>query len=194
MLWLVHFIMFNAKLVHEEEIQEAAQEFEYGGLSVVTKGKVQHSKVFGPMSEIEPGLYLGTAYNAYDRKEIEAKNITNIINVSESEMSYGHDGVRVHYQRLRYRSDSQYEAFLELCKLIESILKAGESVLVHCVRGRSRSVGLVMCYLVYSRNFTSKQALDHIRMRRTCVDPIASIQEQAASFAAQYTASPISGT
>lgn len=41
----------------------------------------------------------------------------------------------------------------------------------------------MMCYLIYAKKMTCKQALDYIRMRRPCIDPVDAIQRQVQQFA-----------
>merc|ERR1712000_434244 len=87
-----------------------------------------------------------------------------------------------YWERIRYRSAEQVALFEELCKKIDASIQNNEGVFVHCVRGRSRSVGVVMCYLIYAKKMTTQEALNFIMQRRPCIDPVHSIQTQAKQF------------
>ena len=50
------------------------------------------------------------------------------------------------------------------------------------MRGRSRSVGVVLCYLIYSRNMDAGAALIHVKKSRPIVDPTRGICCQVADF------------
>jgi protein-tyrosine phosphatase len=57
---------------------------------------------------------------------------------------------------------------------IDAALCSGGAVLVHCHEGKSRSVALVLAYLMLSRGHTLATALAHIRCeaRFNCSDNV----------------------
>ena len=50
------------------------------------------------------------------------------------------------------------------------------------MRGRSRSVGVVMCYLIYSLKMSSIPALLHVKKMRPIANPIQEILVQVSDF------------
>lgn len=46
---------------------------------------------------------------------------------------------------------------------IDAALSAGGAVLVHCHEGKSRSVALLLAYLMISKGHTLKSAMHHIK-------------------------------
>lgn len=60
-------------------------------VSYITRAHIQHSSVFGEMSLIVPGLYLGSAYNAYSAEQLRKNNVTYILNCCSETMDYSHD-------------------------------------------------------------------------------------------------------
>lgn len=64
------------------------------------------------------------------------------------------------------------ESFDESTVFIESHIKRGHSVLVHCYAGVSRSVTLCVCYLVRCRGYKSPlDALTKIQITRPIANP-----------------------
>lgn len=65
--------------------------------------------------------------------------------------------------------------FLKLLPIIHNHLTKSESVIIHCVYGQSRSVALILCYMLhfYTKKYDLRSAYKHIEDKKPniCVNP-----------------------
>jgi protein-tyrosine phosphatase len=96
-------------------------------------------------------------------------NITEIVNCAGDycpnwfESMKDDDDGNFRYKYLTFfLKDSQNEniecLFYRVIDFIDSALKNGKNVLVHCIQGISRSVTFVLAYLIFTKGFDYKQA------------------------------------
>ena len=71
---------------------------------------------------------------------------------------------------------------------IDSSLRAGGKVLVHCNDGMSRSASLVIAYIMQTYGLDFKAALNHVQQRRFCVQPNDGFEQQLKEFEPIYRA------
>lgn len=131
------------------------------------------------MSCIIPGkLYLGGAMDAaYDDTFMETNKITHVLNCTiEVPIKYstgvvvGVVGVRIPLQ------DDNPEDSDELLVNGAEVLKEwmntpGAVILVHCFAGMSRSVSVIVTYLVIHKNYTVNGAVKYLRQHRSFIRP-----------------------
>ena len=128
------------------------------------------------LSEIIPNFLYISSYNATKNKALLEKNkITHIINcaadfcenVFESENKYTYLSF--------YLEDHVLEniecIFYECIKFIDNVKEKGGRVLVHCVQGISRSVTLVMAYLIFKNKITYDKAFNLVHSKREISSP-----------------------
>jgi len=128
------------------------------------------------LSEIIPNFLYISSYNATKNKALLEKNkITHIINcaadfcenVFESENKYTYLSF--------YLKDHVLEniecIFYECIKFIDNVKEKGGRVLVHCIQGISRSVTLVMAYLIYKNKLTYDKAFNIVQNKREISSP-----------------------
>lgn len=75
--------------------------------------------------------------------------------------------------------------FLEALKALERSLETGKNVLVHCVCGVNRSVGITLAFLMKTKGFSLQQAFDFVASKRKNIQPNKNIQHLACLAAAQ---------
>ncbi|KAM0786117.1 hypothetical protein ACM66B_006927 [Microbotryomycetes sp. NB124-2] len=63
------------------------------------------------------------------------------------------------------------ESFETACRIIDQALAQTKPVYCHCRAGKSRSVSIVLAYLVKQRHFSLKRAYDHVSVRRKGIQP-----------------------
>ncbi|XP_022874736.1 dual specificity protein phosphatase 1-like isoform X2 [Olea europaea var. sylvestris] len=122
--------------------------------------------------KIEEGLYLGSLGAANNKSTLRSLNITHILTVAHS-LSPAHSNDFI-YKTIPVmdREDvdiSQY--FSECFNFIEEDKKTGGGVLVHCFAGRSRSVTIVVAYLMMKIGISLSEALEHVKRKRPVVSP-----------------------
>ncbi|PRQ38818.1 putative phosphoric monoester hydrolase [Rosa chinensis] len=115
--------------------------------------------------QIEEGLFLGSFGAANNEEELTRLNITHILTVGSA-------------MPPAYPNDFVYKHFDECFDYIEEAKRSGGSVLVHCFVGRSRSVAVVIPYLLKKHGMTLFEALDHVKSGRAWAAPNAGFSTQ----------------
>ena len=127
------------------------------------------------MSEILPNLWLGPLGITYDKDFLKENNIRRVVTVfEECHRTAVLVDLKIEsmYIQLYDKDDSPIgDSFTRAVAFIDEALQKGEGVYVHCFAGVSRSPTIVAAYLIWSRNMTAQNALDHIFERRPIIDP-----------------------
>ncbi|XP_050373983.1 dual specificity protein phosphatase 1 isoform X3 [Argentina anserina] len=110
--------------------------------------------------KIEEGLFLGSIGAAHNKDELKSLNITHILTVASSLAPAYPD------------------------EFVYKVLNAKRSggVLVHCFVGKSRSVTIVLAYLMKRHGMSLNEALEHVRSRRPQASPNAGFISQLQVF------------
>uniref|UniRef100_A0A8C6HW59 JNK pathway associated phosphatase n=1 Tax=Mus spicilegus TaxID=10103 RepID=A0A8C6HW59_MUSSI len=137
-----------------------------------------------PMSlfQILPGLYIGNFKDARDAEQLSRNKVTHILSV--------HDTARPMLEGVKYLcipaadtpSQNLTRHFKESIKFIHECRLQGESCLVHCLAGVSRSVTLVIAYIMTVTDFGWEDALHTVRAGRSCANPNLGFQRQLQEF------------
>ncbi|XP_029446386.1 dual specificity protein phosphatase 22 isoform X2 [Rhinatrema bivittatum] len=134
------------------------------------------------MNKVLPGLFIGNFKDARDVEELHKNNITHILSI--------HDSARPMLEGMKYlcipASDSPSQDlarhFKESIKFIHECRLEGEGCLVHCLAGVSRSVTLVVAYIMTVTDFGWEEALSAVKGARTCANPNMGFQKQLQEF------------
>ncbi|XP_021291791.1 dual specificity protein phosphatase 1-like isoform X3 [Herrania umbratica] len=100
--------------------------------------------------KIEEGLFLGSVAAAYNMDALKSLNITHILTVASS-------------VKPAHSNDFVY-------KIIPA-KRQGGGVLVHCFVGKSRSVTIVVSYLMKKHGMSVSQALELVKSKRPLAAP-----------------------
>uniref|UniRef100_A0ABK0L5Q0 Dual specificity phosphatase 22 n=1 Tax=Rattus norvegicus TaxID=10116 RepID=A0ABK0L5Q0_RAT len=134
------------------------------------------------MSQILPGLYIGNFKDARDAEQLSRNKVTHILSV--------HDTARPMLEGVKYLcipaadspSQNLTRHFKESIKFIHECRLQGEGCLVHCLAGVSRSVTLVIAYIMTVTDFGWEEALHTVRAGRSCANPNLGFQRQLQEF------------
>lgn len=172
-------IYFLFKLDKCKEIYMLENEFDifYQNYPFLTVNQMTkpYSPRFGYPSEIiHFKLYLGNYHHAEDCQIIENLKITHILNATNCiEMRFRCIGVE--YLRLGVEdlvTENISAVFNHAYDFIsEALSKEGNRVLVHCAQGMSRSVTLVIMYLMKSRKIGYEEAFIIVKTYRESASP-----------------------
>jgi dual specificity MAP kinase phosphatase len=72
--------------------------------------------------------------------------------------------------------------FRQVIDFVENARAKGQSVLIHCAAGISRSSTLVIAYLMWKHSWTRKEAVEYVVERRRIVDPNDGFMDQLGTF------------
>jgi len=122
--------------------------------------------------EIVPNLYLGDVYAAHNSKELKRRKITHIVTCTVGvHPPYPENFKYMHLKILDCAAETIHEHFAETSQFIADALAGGGKVLVHCIRGVSRSATIVAAYLMTSLRVSSEEAVRMIRDKRPIARP-----------------------
>jgi len=131
--------------------------------------------------EVYPGILIGDGEAARDIKFLQTIGITHVLNtaegtrlgqVSTSEEYYKGSGIT--YKGLCIVDLPVVkisEFFDECCDFIELALQGNGRILVHCLMGMSRSVTMVLAYLMRNKKMWAVDALQTVLDHRSTVRP-----------------------
>ncbi|RMC16087.1 hypothetical protein DUI87_08296 [Hirundo rustica rustica] len=109
------------------------------------------------MNKILPGLFIGNFKDARDVEQLSKNNITHILSI--------HDSARPMLEGMKY-----------LC------IPAADSPSQNFLAGVSRSVTLVVAYIMTITDFGWEDALSVVRAARSCANPNMGFQRQLQEF------------
>ncbi|CAK9801521.1 Dual specificity phosphatase 29 [Anthophora plagiata] len=126
--------------------------------------------------EVYPGIYIGDAVTAKNKKYLKMLGITHILNAAEGKR-FGFVNTDKNYYAdttLKYlglpladlctTNISKY--FYIAADFIDEAVSTGGKAFVHCVMGMSRSATCVLAYLMIKKGMQSVDALQTVRKNR----------------------------
>lgn len=134
------------------------------------------------MEQILPGLFVGSFENSRDIYALKSNNITHILSIIEDPVPY--------YKHIDYLLIHAHDSpTQELTKFFEESIEfihrarcQGGNVLVHCRVGMSRSVTLVIAYIMSVTELNFPTAMNSVRGARKIAYPNYGFQKQLERF------------
>ena len=140
----------------------------YGDSNVHTIDK--YKTFFSSPTEIIDGIYLGSAYNAANYHQLTNLGIEVIINVTKEISIYFPNFYEYKKIELYDNDDANIEDYLE--ESLEYIRKnKGRKIFIHCKMGASRSVSILLYYMIKEHNMKLDEALQMIKEKRIIINP-----------------------
>ena len=141
--------------------------------------------------EILPHLYLGCRRVATNWECLQRENISHVLNVTahipnEFEQHFT-------YKRIPVEDAAHVDLvahFLGAFEFIEQARQTNKKVLVHCQAGMSRSVTIILAYLMKHYGFSMEGAYDHVKARKQNIQPNFSFMGQLLDFERYLSCSP----
>eukprot|EP00026_Physarum_polycephalum_P015003 Phypoly_transcript_15580.p1 GENE.Phypoly_transcript_15580~~Phypoly_transcript_15580.p1 ORF type:complete len:296 (+),score=63.26 Phypoly_transcript_15580:30-890(+) len=134
------------------------------------------------VTQILPHLYLGSAVNAADSALVSSLGLGAVLNVAEElEKMVEHEGVesvRMIVHDFMPDGMNQHSVFEEAFALIDKAKETNKPILVHCMRGRSRSATIVIAYLMTRERWTLKTSHAHVKKLRPYIGPHRRLKKQ----------------
>lgn len=134
-----------------------------------------------PMAKISERLYLGGEGDAMDREALVRAGITHVLNVSRQAKNYFPDAFTYHNIPILDEPGVQLPLD-EGVSLISRLIVSGETVLVHCLEGRSRSASMIVAYLMATLKIDADAALQHIKSKRRIAQPNEGFMRQLVAY------------
>ncbi|EAS04407.2 dual specificity phosphatase domain protein (macronuclear) [Tetrahymena thermophila SB210] len=131
----------------------------------------QHS-IIGAI-KIKDGLFIGDEYAAQDLEFVITNKVTHIINCAGQSIGNIWEQIGVMYLTFPWTQsdqqilfDEQDEILNEIVKFIDEAAEAGESTLVHSVKGQSRACCVLASYFMKKYNWALLKTLEFLNSRR----------------------------
>ncbi|PSS01458.1 Dual specificity protein like, partial [Actinidia chinensis var. chinensis] len=133
--------------------------------------------------QIEKGLYLGSLEAANNESALKSSNVTHILSMTNTlRLTHQNDFVYKTIDILDRLEVNIAQYFEECFNFIEEAKRAGGGVLVHCVVGKSRSVTIVIAYLMRKHRMSVSEALKLVRSKRSIASPNCGFMLQLQNF------------
>lgn len=133
--------------------------------------------------QIEEGLYLGSVGAANNKSELKRLNITHILTVANSLPPTHPNDFVYKIINIPDREDVYIENYFDECfAFIDEAKRTGGGVLVHCFVGKSRSVTVVVAYLMKKHGMSVSEALKHVKNKRPIASPNSGFMLQLQNF------------
>ena len=158
---LSKFFNFSSDFVRRDSV------FKHNSLKYTFRG------FFTPCTYIIDNIYLGSSLGACNLNLLNKNKIGYIINISEDIPNFFEDKFK--YLQITKRDNGKEELdkknFEESYNYILKSQESNKNIFIHCFVGRSRSVSLIIYYLMKKYNYTIKESLDYIKEKRSVIDP-----------------------
>eukprot|EP00026_Physarum_polycephalum_P017477 Phypoly_transcript_18717.p1 GENE.Phypoly_transcript_18717~~Phypoly_transcript_18717.p1 ORF type:complete len:210 (+),score=33.86 Phypoly_transcript_18717:110-739(+) len=122
--------------------------------------------------EIVPNLFLGDVYAAHNTQELKNRKFTHILTCTVGVTPPFPDSFKyLHLKILDCAAETIHEHFAETSAFIAEAIASGGKVLVHCIRGVSRSATIVTAYLMTSLMISAEEAVQRVQAVRPIARP-----------------------
>ncbi|MBA0651461.1 hypothetical protein Goklo_018785 [Gossypium klotzschianum] len=124
------------------------------------------------LCQIEEGLFLGSLGDASNKGALKSSNVTHILTVANLSLPLYPNEFAHKIIEVMDREDTNLMQYFDECfSFIDEAKRLGGGVLVHCFMGISRSVTVVIAYLMKKHGMRLSQALEHVKRRRPQASP-----------------------
>jgi protein-tyrosine phosphatase len=148
-----------------------------------TKNPSMSSRTDGHIDRIIDNIFLGDWFDSTNELKLKFNNIKCILTLNENNVHTEEDrnmftkmGIRYKYVQIQDSLDANILPHIDSSILF--LKKCDDNVLVHCSAGISRSVSIVVAYLIKEKNMSYNGAIDYVRKRRPVANPNYSFAQQ----------------
>ncbi|XP_048866592.1 dual specificity protein phosphatase 22-B-like isoform X1 [Brienomyrus brachyistius] len=134
------------------------------------------------INKVLPDLYLGNFKDARDKEQLAKYNITHILSIHDSAAPLLQEMTYLCIPASDLPSQDLTQHFKDSIAFIHESRLKGEGCLVHCLAGVSRSVTLVVAYIMTVTGLGWQDALSAVRVARPCAGPNAGFLRQLEEF------------
>ena len=122
-------------------------------------------------SQITPQIYLGSAQAAKQLDGLQAKGITHIVNIAGKQ--YFPSNFVYHQAHFSDKNDADLEVedWNDIFTFIQENSNPNAVFFIHCMGGVSRSPSVVLAWLVWSKQYTFRDALILVKKKRPGIKP-----------------------
>ncbi|CAF0867920.1 unnamed protein product, partial [Adineta ricciae] len=158
----------------EEELRRLKEIYEIEPRGIAFERFLRSGSEEEPSLVLDGFLFLGNLQNGSNGAVLERLKITHIINVSETDVRNKLHPNRFHIVHIPMGDDVQTDIrkhFDSTNELLHNYYLQGQRCLVHCAAGVSRSVTIVLAYLMRYHHDTLKHAFLYLMEKRPQIYP-----------------------
>ncbi len=137
------------------------------------------------MDEVAPELYVGTLEDAEDATGLENTSVDRVVSLTYTDPEIGFPGSVSKFAMLDGPRNDRQTFRAAVQETLES-LRRGETILVHCSRGASRSPSVAAAAIAMHEEITIEEAFEQIGQRRDEIDPHPALVQQAVDVYRAY--------
>lgn len=134
------------------------------------------------INKVLPDLYLGNFKDARDREQLARNNITHILSIHDSAAPILQEMTYLCISAADLPTQNLTQHFKQSIMFMHESRLKGEGCLVHCLAGVSRSVTLVVAYIMTVTGLGWQDALAAVKVVRPCAGPNLGFQRQLQEF------------
>ncbi|KAJ8395532.1 hypothetical protein AAFF_G00032660 [Aldrovandia affinis] len=134
------------------------------------------------INKVLPDLYLGNFKDARDREQLARNNITHILSIHDSAAPLLQEMTYLCIPAADLPTQDLTRHFKDSITFMHESRLKGEGCLVHCLAGVSRSVTLVVAYIMTVTELGWQDALTAVRVARPCAGPNLGFLRQLQDF------------
>ncbi|KAM4552619.1 dual specificity protein phosphatase 22-B [Odontesthes bonariensis] len=134
------------------------------------------------INKVLPDLYLGNFKDARDREQLARNNITHILSIHDSAAPILQEMTYLCITAADLPTQNLTQHFKQSIMFMHESRLKGEGCLVHCLAGVSRSVTLVVAYIMTVTGLGWQDVLAAVRVARPCAGPNLGFQQQLQEF------------
>ncbi len=121
--------------------------------------------------KIIDNIYLGHLLNASNFNKLKELNFDTIVNVTCEVSNYYENDFNYYNILIKDELDSFFDNEIEKCIIfIHEKVSNKKNVLVHCSQGRSRSVTIIVAYLMKYNNLSFEQAYNFVKSKKKIIN------------------------
>lgn len=134
------------------------------------------------MDRVEPTLYVGSLADAGDATALREAGIETVVRLTHEAPPDAPTGPTVHAHPMLDGPRNDAEAFAAAARTVVAALERGETTLVHCSAGASRSVSVAAAALAVHEGLDVREAFARVGAAREEADPHPALVRRAAAF------------
>ncbi|EMA09925.1 Dual specificity protein phosphatase [Haloarcula vallismortis ATCC 29715] len=135
------------------------------------------------MDEVFPGLYVGTVADAGDQDLLRRHGVDKVVSLTFDSPESGFPGsVSVECFEMMDGPRNDREVFESAVEKVVELLENGETVLVHCSKGASRSPSVAAASVAVYEGLSIEEAFERVANGRSAVDPHEVLVRRAVGF------------
>ena len=124
------------------------------------------------MSEIFNNLWITCGGTAREYDFLRENEITHILNCAEEEpMNYPKDMTIIHIPMTDDEDDNAISQIIQGAQILAVWMNADANTIVHCKAGISRSVTVVLAWMIIYKEYTFNNAYKFVQGKRNFINP-----------------------